>query len=280
LKPTFGRVSRHGVVPLSQTLDHVGPMTRTVLDAAIVLRAIAGFDRLDEFSARKPVPDYFSAAKQKPRRFRLAVPREYYFDDLNAEVHSAITVAFNTLKKLGSVFVEVSLPHIAEAMVSSDSLLHAEATSYHQLAGYFPSRASEYAADVRGRLEAGSHVLATDYLRALQFRALARKDFEEALADVDAIVVPTLPIPAPRIDEETVEVNSHRETVRSALVRLNRPANLCGLPALTVPCGLTRARLPIGLQIIGRPFEESMLLQIARAYERATEWHILHPGEL
>ncbi len=280
LKPTYGRVSCHGVVPLSATLDHVGPMARTVLDVAMVLRVIAGYDRLDEFSSRKPVPDYFSEAKQKRKQLRLAVPREYFFKDLHPEVGSAIKVALEIFKKVGASLEEVSLPHITEAMQRSDFLLHAEATSYHQSLGYFPSRAVDYAPDVRERLEAGAHVLATDYLSALRVRELARKDFEQALENVDAILVPTVPIPAPHLRDETVQVNSHRETVRSSLVRLNRPANLAGLPAITVPCGLTRARLPIGLQMIGRPFEESTILRIANAYERATQWHLLRPGEL
>ena len=279
LKPTYGRVSCHGVVPLSSTLDHVGPMARTVLDVAIVLQAIAGYDRQDEFSARKPVRDYFSEAQQKRKRLRLAIPREYFFNDLHPEVACAIQAALEAFKKIGARLNEVSLPHVTEAMQRSDSLLHAEATSYHQSVGYFPSRAADYAPDVRARLQAGAQVLATDYLSALRVRDLARKDFGQALENADAILVPTVPIPAPHLRDETVEVNSHRETVRSCLVRLNRPANLAGLPAITIPCGLTRARLPIGLQLIGRPFEESAILGVANAYERATQWHLLHPGE-
>lgn len=279
LKPTFGRVSCHGVVPLSATLDYVGPMARTVLDVAIVLQAIAGYDRLDEVSARKPVPDYFSEAKQKRKRPRLGVPREYFFNDLHPEVASAMRDAFDTFKKLDTTLEEVSLPHIAEAMQRSDALLHAEATSYHQLSGYFPARSPDYAPDVRARLEAGACVLATDYLSALKLREQARTDFEAALENVDALLVPSVPIPAPHLRDENVQVNSHRETVRTSLVRLNRPANLIGLPAITIPCGLTRGRLPIGLQIIGRAFDESTILRTAQAYERATQWHLLHPGE-
>jgi aspartyl-tRNA(Asn)/glutamyl-tRNA(Gln) amidotransferase subunit A len=280
LKPTYGRVSCHGVLPLSSTLDHVGPITRSVLDAAIVLQVIAGYDRLDKFSFRKPVPDYLSEVKQKRKRLRLGLPREYFFDHLHPEVSSAIRAAFKVFAKLGGCLDEVSLPHVSEAMKLSNNLLHAEATSTHQLAGYFPSRAADYAPDVRQRLEDGARVLATDYLHALQLRNLAREDFDKALTNVDAIVVPTVPIPAPQISEEMVRVNSHKETVRAALVRLNRPANLVGLPAITVPCGMTRARLPIGLQIIGRPFEESAILRIARSYEKATEWHLQRPAAL
>jgi aspartyl-tRNA(Asn)/glutamyl-tRNA(Gln) amidotransferase subunit A len=280
LKPTYGRVSCHGVVPLSSTLDHVGPLARGVLDIALVLRVIAGYDRLDEFSSRKPVPDYFSQAKLSRKAIRLGVPREYFFDHLHPEVSSAVKTAYETFEKLGGRLEAVSLPHVAEAMECSNSLLHAEATSFHQSAGYFPSRAADYAQDVRERLEAGSRVLATDYLQALRTRKLAQKDFEKALTVVDAIVAPSTPIPAPRLEDETVKVNSHKETVRSSLVRLNRPANLTGLPAITIPCGLTRSRLPIGLQIVGRLFEEGTILRIAHAYERATEWHLLHPGEM
>jgi aspartyl-tRNA(Asn)/glutamyl-tRNA(Gln) amidotransferase subunit A len=277
LKPTYGRVSCHGVVPLSSTLDHVGPLARTTLDVAIVLRVIAGYDGLDEFSVRKPVPDYFSEAKKNRKRIRLGVPREYFFDNLHPEVKCAVETASHMFEKLGGSLEEVSLPHVAEAMECSNSLLHAEATAFHQSAGYFPSRAADYAPDVRKRLEHGSHVLATDYLRAIASRKLARKDFQEALVNVDAILTPTVPIPAPRLKDEMVELNSHSETVRSSLVRLNRPANLTGAPAITVPCGLTRDKLPIALQLIGRQFEEGTILRIAHAYEQATEWHLLHP---
>ena len=280
LKPTYGRISCYGVIPLSPTLDHVGPIGRRVLDVAIMLRAIAGYDYLDEYSIRKNVPDYFVEAKKNGKKPTLGIPKEYFFDHLHPEVDCAIKIAAQTFQKLGGRLEQVSLPHIHKAVEFSTQLAYAEATNYHESAGYFPSRAADYAPDVRERLELGTRVLATDYLKALDLRKVLRKDFEDALTKVDAILAPTVPIPAPHVGDKTVEVNSHRETVRASLIRLNRPSNITGLPAITVPCGLTRTRLPIGMQIIGRAFEESTILQLAHSYEEATEWHLRRPGEL
>jgi aspartyl-tRNA(Asn)/glutamyl-tRNA(Gln) amidotransferase subunit A len=168
---------------------------------------------------------------------------------------------------------------VAESVEPTTLAAFAEATSYHQLSGYFPDLAREYGQDVRERLEKGAKVLAIDYLKALEIQRLLRNDFKEAFTIVDAILVPTVPIPAPRTHEKYVEINSHREPVRSALIRLNRPQNVTGLPAITVPCGFTRTGLPIAIQIIGRPFDEITVLRLAHAYEEATEWHYLRPGE-
>lgn len=279
-KPTYGRVSRHGVVPLAASFDHVGPLARTVMDVAIILRAIAGYDARDESTSRKPVPDFPLALKKRLVRSKLGVPRQYYFEALHQEVREAVDAAIQCFETLGASREEVSLPHVAESAEASTQAAFAEATSYHQLSGYFPARAAEYGEDVRERLEAGAKVLATDYLKAFAIRGLVKRDFESAFSTVDAIVVPTVPIPAPSICVKTVDINSRAEPVRSALIRLNRPQNLTGLPAISLPCGFTRSGLPIGVQIIGRPFDESTVLQLAHAYERATQWHFLRPGEV
>jgi aspartyl-tRNA(Asn)/glutamyl-tRNA(Gln) amidotransferase subunit A len=278
-KPTFGRVSCQGVVPLAASFDHVGPLARTVLDAAIVLRIIAGYDSLDEGSARKSVPDYPQMLKKRLGRPRLGLPKQYYFEDLDEEVRTAMDTAIQCFRKLGASVREVSLPHVAESSEPSTQAAFAEATSYHQLAGYFPARADEYGKDVRERLEIGAKVLATDYLKAFAIAKLMRKDFEDAFTSVDAILTPTAPISAPGTRVKMVEINSHLEPVRLALIRLNRPQNVTGLPAISVPCGFTRTRLPIGMQIIGRAFDEPTVLRLAHAYEQATQWHLLRPGE-
>jgi aspartyl-tRNA(Asn)/glutamyl-tRNA(Gln) amidotransferase subunit A len=279
-KPTFGRVSRRGVVPLAASFDHVGPLARCVLDVAIVLHSIAGYDSLDEGSARKPVPNYPQALKKRLGRPRLGLPKQYYFEVLDEEVRTAIDTAIQCFQKLGAFLQEVSLPHVAESSEPSTQASFAEATSYHQLSGYFPARADEYGKDVRERLEIGARVLATDYLKAFAIIKSVRKDFEDAFASVDAILAPTVPIPAPLTRVKEVEIDSHVEPVRSALIRLNRPQNITGLPAITVPCGFTRTGLPIGIQIIGRAFDESTVLRLAHAYEGATQWHFLRPGEI
>jgi aspartyl-tRNA(Asn)/glutamyl-tRNA(Gln) amidotransferase subunit A len=280
LKPTFGRVSRYGVVPLAESFDHVGPLARTVADAAIILRSIAGYDSLDAASIRKPVPNYSQSLKMRLGHPRLGLPKQYYFEDLDEEVRSAVETATHCFQRLGALLLEVSLPHVAESSEPSTQAAFAEATSYHQLSGYFPGRNEEYGQDVRERLETGAKVLAIDYLKAFEIRRLLRNDFNEAFASVDAILAPTVPIPAPRSREKFVEINSHCEPVRSALIRLNRPQNFTGLPAISVPCGFTRTGLPIGIQIIGRAFDETTVLRLAHAYEEATEWHFLRPGEI
>jgi aspartyl-tRNA(Asn)/glutamyl-tRNA(Gln) amidotransferase subunit A len=279
LKPTFGRVSRYGVVPLAASFDHVGPIARRVADIAIILRIIASYDALDEASIRRPVPDYLQSLTKRLGHPRLGLPKQYYFEDLDEEVRTAIQTAAECFQRLGALLEEISIPHAAESAEPSTQAAFAEATSYHQLAGYFPALAEAYGQDVRERLEKGAKVLAIDYLKAFEIRRLLRNDFKEAFASVDAILVPTVPIPAPRTDERFVEINSHRESVRSALIRLNRPQNVTGLPAISVPCGFTRTGLPIGIQIIGRAFDETTVLRLAHAYEEATQWHYLRPGE-
>jgi len=279
-KPTYGRVSCHGVVPLAATFDHVGPLARSVMDVAIILRTIAGYDPQDESTSRMPVPDFPAVLNKRLGHPRLGVPRDYYFDVLDREVRDAIDAAIQCFESLGASHKEISLPHVAQSSDASTQAAFAEATSYHQLSGYFPGRAAEYGDDVRERLEEGAKVLATDYLKAFAIRKLVRADFENAFATVQAIVVPTVPIPAPSICVKVVDINSHSEPIRSALIRLNRPQNLTGLPAISVPCGFTRSGLPIGIQIIGRAFDEATVLQLAHAYERATQWHFLRPGEV
>jgi aspartyl-tRNA(Asn)/glutamyl-tRNA(Gln) amidotransferase subunit A len=277
LKPTFGRVSCQGVIALAPSLDHMGTLTRSAMDAAIVLNAIAGHDPQDELSVRHPVHDYRSQAGQELTGLRVGLPREFFFDDLDEEIEAAVRAASVTLQQLGVRLEEVSLPHLPNSEIASTQLTYAEATSFHQSAGYFPARAADYAPDVCGRLEEGAHILATDYIRAMAVRRLMRMDFHQALTQVDAILAPTVMTPAPMIDQQTVTINSREISARLALIRLTRPSNLTGLPAITIPCGLTREGLPIGLQLIGRPFEEGTVLQLAHGFEAATAWHRQHP---
>ncbi len=278
LKPTFGRVSCDGVVPLARSLDHVGPLARTVADAAIVLCAIAGRDPLDATTLARPVPDYLAELRRPLRRLRLGWPREYFFDKLDAEVRRAVEAAARTFEQHGARIEEISLSHIGESVDPSTHIALAEATAFHQSAGYFPARAAEYSQEVRARLERGAEVRAVDYLKAFEVQKVVRADFEAAFIRVDAILAPTVPVPAPCIGEKVVTIGSEEETVRAALLRLNRPANFTGLPAISVPCGFTQKGLPIGLQLIGPAFDEARLLRIAYAYERATEWHKRRPA--
>jgi len=272
LKPTYGLVSVAGVVPLAETMDHAGPLGRTVTDVCIMLQAVTV-----KYPKGAPAPECRKLGRSIPRRFRLGWPKEYFFDRVDAEVRRAIEAAGKTLESLGARIEEVSLPHLADSVEPSTNIAMAEATRYHEAQGFFPARAAEYGEDVRKRLEMGREVRAVDYLNAFAVKREIEKEFQAAFARVDAIIAPALPIDAPRIGENELMIEGEKETVRSALVRLNRPANLTGDPAISIPCGFTRAGLPIGLQLIGAHWSEARLLAIALAYEDATEWHKQHP---
>jgi aspartyl-tRNA(Asn)/glutamyl-tRNA(Gln) amidotransferase subunit A len=210
---------------------------------------------------------------------RLGWPRDYFFERVDEQVRLAVEAAARVLTKVGAQIEEVSLPHVADSAEPSTQIALAEARYFHESAGYFPARAAEYGEDVRKLLDKGVSVSAVDYLKALQMQQAVRKDFQAAFARVDAILTPTVPVAAPRLGEPILMVSGAQETVRSALIRLNRPANLTGLPAISVSCGFTRDGLPIGLQLIGPAWREERLLQIAHAYEQATDWHTRHPKD-
>jgi aspartyl-tRNA(Asn)/glutamyl-tRNA(Gln) amidotransferase subunit A len=277
LKPTFGRVSVFGTIPLAPSFDHVGPLARSIADAAILLGLLAGRDPLDATSSAHRVED-FSAALRKPiRKFRLGRPREYFWEKLDGEVRRAAEAAVRDLEKHGATIREISLPHLSESADAAANISLAETRYGHETAGYFPAHAEEYSEEVRQRIDAGGIVLATQYLAGLDVQKRVRADFDAAFQEVDAIVAPTVPVPAPPIGAEYIEVNGEQIGVRAALVGMNRPANFTGHPAISVPCGFTRDGLPVGLQLVGRRFDESTLLRIAFAYEQEHDWRSRHP---
>jgi aspartyl-tRNA(Asn)/glutamyl-tRNA(Gln) amidotransferase subunit A len=264
LKPTFGRVSVADVIPLSPRLDCVGPLARSAADAALLLDPI--------FVRGEKEPRLQSAAKSSPRqRFRLGVPRDFFLKILSVEVEYAFEAALRALREIGANLGETSIPLLHETEDAGNQIAWAEATYYHQHAGWFPSHAADYGEDVVTRLAVGAKVSATAYLQAMQLRDSFIEHFHAAIAkaDVDALVVPTTPIPAPAIGEETTAVCGTNHPTRALLLRNNRPANLGGLPAISIPCGFTPGGLPVGLQLIGAVTDEHLLLRIAHAFERA-----------
>jgi aspartyl-tRNA(Asn)/glutamyl-tRNA(Gln) amidotransferase subunit A len=278
LKPTFGRVSVFGTMPLSPSLDHIGPLARSVADAAILLGLIAGRDPLDTTSSPRPVEDFRGALGGKPlRKFRLGRPREHYWEKLDPEVRRATEAAVRDMEKRGAVVREVSLPHLKESLDAATEISLAEALHVHEAAGYFPARAAEYGEEVRQRLDSGAKVPAHRFLAGFDVRKRLLAEFDAAFQDADAIVAPTVPVPAPLIGAESVQIDGEQFAVRPAIVGHCRPANFTGLPAISVPCGFTRDGLPVGLQLIGRAFDEAMLLRIAFSYERANDWGERHP---
>jgi aspartyl-tRNA(Asn)/glutamyl-tRNA(Gln) amidotransferase subunit A len=277
LKPTFGRVSVFGTVPLAPSFDHVGPLARSVPDAAILLGLVAGRDPLDSTSSAHHVEDFRGALSKPLRKFRLGRPHEHYWEKLDGEVRRTAESAVRDLEKCGATIREVSLPHLTDSLQAATDISLAEATHGHEAAGFFPADAADYSKDVRQRLEAGKDVTALSYLAGLDVRKGLLAEFDAAFRDVDAIVAPTAPIPAPLIGSDFVPIDGEQVGVRPALVGMCRPANFTGLPAISVPCGFTREGLPVGLQFIGRAFDEATLLRIAYAYERAHDWRSRHP---
>jgi aspartyl-tRNA(Asn)/glutamyl-tRNA(Gln) amidotransferase subunit A len=265
LKPTLGRISVEGVIPLSPKLDCVGPLARTVHDAALLLEPI--------LPRVKGEPNFRSSRKlaAKAQKFTLGVPKEFFFDVISDEVRAVFTEALYSLGAPKVRIREVSLSLLEETEYAGNQIAWAEATHYHQQSGCFPSRSAEYGEDVRTRLALGTQVPATTYLTALETREKFIQQFHLALQDsgVDALVVPTTPIAAPQIGQETIRLGDQDHSTRALLLRTNRPANLAGLPAITVPCGFTLEGLPVGLQLIGAVTDEHLLLQIAAAFERA-----------
>ena len=277
LKPTFGRVSVHGVFPLAPTLDHVGPLARSVADAAILLGALAGRDPLDPTSAPKPTDDFMPSGKAKRRKIRLGMPKEHMWERIHPDVQRLVEAAASSLVRNGGALEQISLPSLSAAVEAANMMSIAEATAVHEQAGYFPARATEYGDDVSKRLGMGRDIPAVDYLKGRTTVMQARTEFAAAFEQVDAIVAPTVAVAAPKIGSETVRIGSTDEPMRGALLRLTRPGNLTGLPNVTVPCGFTPEGLPVGMQLIGPAFGEADLLAIARTYEQQNEWSSRHP---
>ena len=266
LKPTFGRVSVADVVPLSPRLDCVGPLARSAADAALLLDPI--FVRGEKEAALR------GATRSKSsllRGFRVGVPKDFFLKIVSVEVEYAFDSTLRALRKLGAILKAVSIPLLQETEDAGNQIAWAEATHYHQHTGWFPARAADYGEDVRTRLELGAKVAASTYLQALEQHEAFVGGFHAAMVDakLDALVVPTTPISAPLIGEETTAICGTNHPTRALLLRNNRPANLGGLPAISAPCGTSPDGLPIGLQLIGCVTDESILLRIAHAFELA-----------
>jgi aspartyl-tRNA(Asn)/glutamyl-tRNA(Gln) amidotransferase subunit A len=272
LKPTYGRVSSRGVIPLSPSLDHVGPLAGSVADAAIVLQAIAGYDRADLTSADVPVVDYAGALTERAKQFRVGVPRAYFFDDLDPEVAAAIEHALRGVQTLVAEVKEVQLN-----IPTDRTLQAAESYAYH--AENIAKNPELYQPETLRRIRTGERVSKEEYIQRRRELEEARRGIGDLFAEVDVLVTPTTPMPAPLI----ADLKANPEALRPAelkLLRNTRPFNVWGLPAISLPCGFTQSGLPIGLQIAGPHWREDLVLRLAHAYEQATAWHKRMPPKI
>jgi aspartyl-tRNA(Asn)/glutamyl-tRNA(Gln) amidotransferase subunit A len=265
IKPTYGRVSARGVIPLSWSLDHVGPLAATVGDAAVVLQAIAGYDALDVCSVDVPVCDYVSALGEGTKSLRVGIPQAHFYDELDHEVRAAVDAAIVVIETLVSDVRDVQFD------VSSDRTVQAaESFAYH--ADHVARTPELYQPETLRRIRSGEKILAAEFILRRRGLDEARRRAHDFFAEVDLLVTPTMPIAAPAI----ADLRRDPEALRPAeltLLRNTRPFNVWGLPAISVPCGFTKGGLPIGLQIAGAHWREDLVLRLASAYESATEWH-------
>ena len=275
LKPTYGRISCYGVIPLSWSQDHPGPMTKSVLDSGILMNSIAGYDPKDPFTSQEPVPDFTETLNKGISGTKIGIPTTYFFDGLDTEVKDSIGKAISVLTGLGAIIQEISLPHIEYSGHLRNHISMVEAANYHEQ--LLKSHAEKLTPNVRDRLELGLMLPANIYIKSQRIRSVVRQDFVNSLKKVDVLVTPTISIVAPLIGQQTIEIEGKSQQLLEQLGRFTRPFNQTGLPACTVPCGFNSKGLPIGLQIIGKAFDESMVLRVAHSYEQAAEWRNRKP---
>jgi aspartyl-tRNA(Asn)/glutamyl-tRNA(Gln) amidotransferase subunit A len=275
LKTTVGRISRAGAMPLSQSLDTVGPLAQTAEDCALLLGLMAGADPEDPTASTQPVPDYRAATGGSLKGLRIGVPAAFYVDDLDGEVARVLDETIETLRKEGADIVKVELPDQRQLSSASQLVLAAEAAAFHKR--WMIERPQDYGAQVLMRLQNGLAIPAVTYLEAMRWRGAALAAHNAAVNGVDALIAPVGPIPAPTIAESDVGNGPGAEAVIQRLTRFTRPVNYLGLPSLAVPCGFTKSGLPVGMQLIGRSFEEAVLLRIGAAFQRATDFHARVP---
>jgi aspartyl-tRNA(Asn)/glutamyl-tRNA(Gln) amidotransferase subunit A len=290
LKPTYGRVSRYGLVAFASSLDQIGPLTKDVTDTAIVMNIITGHDPKDSTSADIPVPDFTRSLVKDVKGMKVGIPKEYFIEGMDPEVDKAVREAVKTLERLGAKVVDVSLPHTGFAVATYYILATSEASSNlarydgvkygfraqgakDLLDMYMKSRSQGFGPEVKRRIMLGTYALSAGYYEAYykkgqQVRTLIKHDFDEAFKKVDVIATPTAPTAAFRIGEKS---SDPLQMYLSDIFTIS--VNLAGIPGISLPCGFTKGNLPIGLQLLGRHFDEESVLRAAFAYEQATEWH-------
>jgi len=277
IKPTYGRVSRAGAMPLSHSLDHVGPIARSVADCAHLLQAIAGEDRADPTASTRAVPDLIAALGGRIGGWRIGLAQGYFDRDLAPAIASALDEAARVFGSLGARLVPVHMPPLDAINAAGTTVMWSEAASAHH--AWLAERAQEYGAQVRSRLEHGTAITAIQYLRALKLRGPALDDFcRRVFGECDLLLAPTHDQPAPTRADTDLADRPEAAAVLGALTRLTRPFNYLGLPTVSLPAGFDGNGLPIGLQLVGRPWAEAMLCTAGDAFQQATDWHLRRPG--
>jgi aspartyl-tRNA(Asn)/glutamyl-tRNA(Gln) amidotransferase subunit A len=275
LKTTYGRISRAGAMPLSQSLDTVGPLARTAEDCALLLGLMAGADPEDPTASAGPIPDYMAATRGQTKGLTIGVPTAFYVDDLDPEVARILDETIAVLKREGANVVQVELPDQRQLTAACQLVLAVEAAAFHKR--WLIERPQDYGPQVLMRLQNALAIPAVSYLEALRWRGPALSAHMAAVAGVDAVIAPVAPVPAPTLAESDVGNSPDAESVIQRLTRFTRPINYLGLPSLSIPSGFTRSGLPVGMQLIGRSFDEANLLRIGAAFQRVTDFHARVP---
>jgi aspartyl-tRNA(Asn)/glutamyl-tRNA(Gln) amidotransferase subunit A len=280
IKPTWGRVSRHGAMPLSFSMDTVGPLTRTVEDCALIMGVIAGADPLDPTASRRPVPDYVAqlalAPKDALRGMRIGTAKRYFHDAMDPEIDGLVGASLETYAKLGAEIVEVDLPDMEPWAHAAVMIIAAEAAAAH--ANWMRTRPQDYSDQVRARLEIGLAIPAATYIECLRLRGIALREFSQAVfRKAEMLHVPSVSFQTPTIAATDVGGGETMTKVMNNITRLTRPGNFLGLPCLSVPAGFTREGMPTAIQLIGRQFGEARLFVAGHAFQQATDWHLRPP---
>jgi aspartyl-tRNA(Asn)/glutamyl-tRNA(Gln) amidotransferase subunit A len=265
LKPTFGRISRYGVIPLSKTLDHVGLLARSTLDVAMMMNALSGFDPEDSGSVDRPPEDFASKAIQQLPNVTLGVPNSYFLDVLDDEVRKCFRDFLQSVGNFAIFVKDIEISNIERIHNVWAAIRFAEAAAFHR--DWLRTKSNEYGEDVLRMLNRGRQFSAVEYIAAIEAKPIMEQSFLTALRNVDAMIVPTTPIVAPPIEAKSVNIDGMNYDIYSILSRLTLPFNVVGLPALTIPIGLSRDSMPIGAQIVGRPFEESLIFRLGHHFE-------------
>lgn len=270
LKPTFGRVSLYGVMPLSWSLDHAGPVARQVADTALLLSAIAHYDPQDPFSVPVPADNYFNNLENGISGMHIAIPQDDYLENIESDVKSAFNQAVSVFSDLGAVITPIELDFFAEVPENKTTIIVTDAAAIYK--DTFNNHPEKFGEDIHNRLQAGFNISGIKYANARHFQTTIRHTLKNKLAAFDALITPTTPVTAPSIKGQNAIEQAY------SLTRFTAPFNLSGYPAISLPCGFSTNGLPIGLQIITKPWTEALLLQIAYTYEQETPWHNKHPG--